>query len=63
MSGHPIEQYKPELAAFGARGLTELTGSVDNCAIGGIVTGLRQVRTRRGDPGAGDAEVRFVEPD
>ncbi|MDQ3169760.1 MAG: hypothetical protein M3Q55_06455, partial [Acidobacteriota bacterium] len=50
MSGHPIEQYKPDLAAFGARGLAELTGSVDNCAIGGIVTGLRSVRTRRGDP-------------
>src|SRR5690606_10008942 len=50
MSGHPIEQYKTELAAFGARGLAELTGSMENCAIGGIVTGLRQVRTRRGDP-------------
>ena len=50
MSGHPIEQYKPDLAAFGARGLAELTGSVENCAIGGIVTGLRSVRTRRGDP-------------
>ncbi|MEX2270388.1 MAG: DNA polymerase III subunit alpha [Vicinamibacterales bacterium] len=50
MSGHPIEQYKPDLAAYGAKGLAELTGSVENCAIGGIVTGLRSVRTRRGDP-------------
>jgi DNA polymerase III subunit alpha len=50
MSGHPIEQYKPDLAAYGAKGLAELTGSVDNCAIGGVVTGLRSVRTRRGDP-------------
>jgi DNA polymerase-3 subunit alpha len=50
MSGHPIEQYKPDLAAYGARGLAELTGSVENVAIGGIVTGLRSVRTRRGDP-------------
>ncbi|MDQ3070834.1 MAG: DNA polymerase III subunit alpha [Acidobacteriota bacterium] len=50
LSGHPIEAYKADLVAFGARGLAELTGSVDNCAIGGIVTGLRMVRTRRGDP-------------
>jgi DNA polymerase-3 subunit alpha len=50
ISGHPIEQFKPDLAAFGAKGLAELTGSVDNVAIGGIVTGLRSVRTRRGDP-------------
>ena len=50
MSGHPIEQYKPDLAAFGAKGLGELTASADNVAIGGIVTGLRMVRTRRGDP-------------
>ena len=50
MSGHPIEQYKPDLAAYGAKSLAELTGSADNCAIGGIVTGLRMVRTRRGDP-------------
>jgi DNA polymerase-3 subunit alpha len=50
MSGHPIEQFKPDLGAFGAKGLAELAASADNVAIGGIVTGLRSVRTRRGDP-------------
>ncbi len=49
MSGHPLQRYAPVLAAAGARRLADLTQSEADCAIGGIVTGLRQLKTKRGD--------------
>jgi DNA polymerase-3 subunit alpha len=49
MSGHPLQRYADVLAAAGARRLAELTQSEADCAIGGVVTGLRPLKTKRGD--------------
>jgi DNA polymerase-3 subunit alpha len=49
MSGHPLQRYSEVLDRVGARRLTELTQSEPDCSIGGIVTGLRQLKTKRGD--------------
>jgi DNA polymerase-3 subunit alpha len=63
-SGHPIDRYAADLKQYGARTLAELatvdaaprngnggsgrTGEADVC-VGGIVSGLRQLKTRKGD--------------
>jgi DNA polymerase-3 subunit alpha len=39
----------PVLAAAGAKRLADLAQSDPDCAIGGVVTGLRQLKTKRGD--------------
>ena len=49
MSGHPLQRYAGVLTGVGARQLAELTESVADVAIGGVVTGIRQLKTRRGD--------------
>ena len=49
MSGHPLQRYAEALAATGARRLQDLTQSEADVAIGGVVTGLRQLKTKRGD--------------
>jgi DNA polymerase-3 subunit alpha len=49
MSGHPLTRYADVLAAAGARRLSELTGPMAGCAIGGVATGIRHLKTRRGD--------------
>jgi DNA polymerase-3 subunit alpha len=50
MSGHPLNRYAETLAAVGARRLADLTQSEANCALGGVATGIRQLRTRTGKP-------------
>ncbi len=47
MSGHPLSRYADVLAAVGARRLSDLTESVNNCALGGVATGIRQLKTKR----------------
>jgi DNA polymerase-3 subunit alpha len=49
MSGHPLYLYAGVLAAVGARRLADITQSVGDCTVGGVVTGLRPLKTRRGD--------------
>jgi len=49
MSGHPLQRYADVLRAVGARRLEDLAQSENDCAIGGIVTGVRQLKTKRGD--------------
>jgi DNA polymerase-3 subunit alpha len=49
MSGHPLQRYAEVLAAVGARPLSVMTQSEADCAIAGVVTGLRQLKTKRGD--------------
>jgi len=49
MSGHPLTRFADVLTAAGARRLGELTESVAGCAIGGVATGIRQLKTKRGD--------------
>jgi DNA polymerase-3 subunit alpha len=49
MSGHPLQRYAAAIAAAGARRVPELTHSETDCAIAGIITGVRPLRTKRGD--------------
>jgi DNA polymerase III subunit alpha len=64
LSGHPIDRHADDLRAFGARTVGDLTlgdlppstgGSpgrlvVDDVHVGGIVAGLRPLKTKKGDP-------------
>jgi DNA polymerase-3 subunit alpha len=62
-SGHPIDRYAADLKQYGAKTLADLatveavprngngsgrTGEADVC-VGGIVSGIRQLKTRKGD--------------
>ena len=49
MSGHPISRFAAELRAFGAKTSDELTESLGDMSMGGIVSGLRQLKTKKGD--------------
>jgi len=49
MSGHPLQRYASVLAAAGARRPGELAASDADALIGGVVTGLRPLKTKRGD--------------
>jgi DNA polymerase-3 subunit alpha len=49
MSGHPLERFTTELKAFGAQRVAELTGSLPDVWVGGIVSGLRPLKTKKGD--------------
>jgi DNA polymerase-3 subunit alpha len=49
MTGHPLQHYADVLAAAGARRLADLGPAEADCAVGGIVTGVRQLKTKRGD--------------
>ena len=49
MSGHPLQRYAEAIEASGARRLQELTQSDPDCAVVGMVTGLRPLKTKRGD--------------
>ena len=49
MSGHPLQRFAETLAALGARRPGELTQSEGDVSIGGVVTGLRPLKTKRGD--------------
>ncbi len=49
LSGHPLERHAEELKIFGARRLAELTASEADIWVGGIVTGLRPLKTKKGD--------------
>jgi DNA polymerase III subunit alpha len=49
MSGHPLERHAEELKVFGARRLAELTSSEGDVWVGGIVSGLRPLKTKKGD--------------
>jgi DNA polymerase III subunit alpha len=49
MSGHPLERFARDLALFGARRVAELTASEADVWAAGIVSGLRPLKTRKGD--------------
>jgi DNA polymerase III subunit alpha len=49
MSGHPLERFAEELKTFGAKRLAELAGSEADVWVGGIVSGLRPLKTKKGD--------------
>jgi DNA polymerase III subunit alpha len=49
MSGHPLERFSEELKTFGAKRLAELASSEADLWVGGIVSGLRPLKTKKGD--------------
>jgi DNA polymerase-3 subunit alpha len=49
MSGHPLERHADDLRAFGARTIGDLASSEADVWVGGIVSGLRPLKTRKGD--------------
>jgi DNA polymerase-3 subunit alpha len=48
-SGHPVDRYGDDLKTFGARRLSELTESLPDVWTAGIVSGLRPLKTKKGD--------------
>jgi DNA polymerase-3 subunit alpha len=49
MSGHPLERFAEEMKTFGARRVAELAASEADLWVGGIVSGLRPLKTKKGD--------------
>ncbi|HEY3885662.1 MAG TPA: OB-fold nucleic acid binding domain-containing protein, partial [Vicinamibacterales bacterium] len=49
LSGHPLERFSPELKAFGAQRIGDLTVSLADVWVAGIVSGLRPLKTKKGD--------------
>jgi DNA polymerase-3 subunit alpha len=49
MSGHPLERFADDLKTFGARRVAELTESLPDVWTAGIVSGLRPLKTKKGD--------------
>jgi DNA polymerase-3 subunit alpha len=49
MSGHPLERFAEELKTFGAKRVGELAASEPDVWVGGIVSGLRPLKTKKGD--------------
>jgi DNA polymerase-3 subunit alpha len=49
MSGHPLERFAEELKTFGARRIGDLTSSEADIWVGGIVSGIRALKTKKGD--------------
>jgi DNA polymerase-3 subunit alpha len=49
MSGHPLERFAKELRSFGAKRVGELATSEPDIWAGGIVSGLRALKTKKGD--------------
>src|SRR6476619_1749006 len=49
MSGHPLDRFAEDLKIFGARRVADLTTSEADVWVGGIVSGLRPLKTKKGD--------------
>ena len=49
MSGHPLQRYAEVIAASRARTVSALTQSDNDILVAGIVTGLRPLKTKKGD--------------
>ncbi|MCL4811211.1 MAG: DNA polymerase III subunit alpha [Vicinamibacteraceae bacterium] len=50
LSGHPLSRFADDLRAFGARTTADLTESMPDMSLGGIIGALRLSTTRKGDP-------------
>ena len=48
LSGHPIDGYRDQLEAAGARTITSLAASEPQVLVGGIISGYRPLKTKRG---------------
>jgi DNA polymerase III subunit alpha len=49
MSGHPLDRFAEELKIFGARRVADLVASEPDVWVGGIVSALRPLKTKKGD--------------
>jgi DNA polymerase-3 subunit alpha len=49
MSGHPLQRYAEALAAVGAHRPEDLTQSDADCSVAGVVSGMRALKTKRGE--------------
>jgi DNA polymerase III subunit alpha len=49
MSGHPLERFSEELKTFGAQRIADMSQSLADVWVGGIVSGLRPLKTKKGD--------------
>jgi DNA polymerase III subunit alpha len=49
LSGHPISPFAADLRAFGAKTGGELTAPEADMCMGGVISGCRHTKTRRGD--------------
>ncbi|HUR21271.1 MAG TPA: DNA polymerase III subunit alpha [Vicinamibacterales bacterium] len=49
MSGHPLQRYASVIEAAGARTVSAMGQSEPDCQVAGVVTGVRQLKTKRGD--------------
>ncbi|MEO7191536.1 MAG: DNA polymerase III subunit alpha [Vicinamibacterales bacterium] len=49
ITGHPLQRYAEAIAIAGAKRLQDMTESDPDCAIAGVVSGLRPLKTKRGD--------------
>jgi DNA polymerase-3 subunit alpha len=49
MSGHPISRHLADLKSIGAKHSSELTATLPDVAMGGIVSGARPLKTKKGD--------------
>jgi DNA polymerase-3 subunit alpha len=50
LSGHPIDGFRDQLEAAGARAITSLATSEPKVLVGGIISAYRPLKTRRGAP-------------
>ncbi len=50
LSGHPIDAYGDQLEAAGARSISSLEAGVREVLVGGIISGYRPLKTKRGAP-------------
>ena len=50
LSGHPIDGYRDQLEATGARAITSLAAGEPEVLVGGIISAYRPLKTRRGAP-------------
>ncbi|MBA2302873.1 MAG: DNA polymerase III subunit alpha [Acidobacteria bacterium] len=48
-SGHPLDRFADDLKVFGARRVADLTESLPDVWTAGIVSGLRPLKTKKGD--------------
>ncbi|MGI8672684.1 MAG: DNA polymerase III subunit alpha, partial [Luteitalea sp.] len=49
LSGHPLAAHTQDLARAGARPIAACTESAADVLVGGIISGVRQVKTKKGD--------------
>jgi len=49
MSGHPLQRYASVIAGAGAKTPGALAQSMPECAVAGVITGLRSLKTKKGD--------------